>query len=443
MECFSIYYEDIEGRIDPYYYISSHINFDSKLDSIKYKIVNFEKCMKSIINGLDFRDFSENCSIYLRVSNIKPFEIDLIDVKRVSLDVNQVNKKVELKQGNVLLTRKGTFGIATSIKENLDYIISSEIFKIDLKENVNSDFIVILLNSSICQRQFDRNKIGAIMGSLSQSAVKSIKIPFPPSNVQEKIVEIMQNAYTLKKQKENEAKILFNSIDYFVLNKLGIKLPENDEKMCYPVFFNELDGRINPAVYHPKRMNTIHNLKLSSFPLYPLHEVVDFKKEIVTDAQDLTYVGLENIESNTGIFLTSTKEKETFGSAFSFKKGDVLFPKLRPYLNKVHFAKFDGICSTEFHVLREKKCDGFYLFSFLRSNVVVNQTSFLMTGNTLPRLQTADVENLLIPVPSPEIQSEISNEVMFRIEKAELLQQEAQEILEKAEIEVEKIIMGD
>ena len=81
MECFRVHYEDLEGRIDPYYYISSHINFNSKMDSIKYETVNFEKCIKSIINGLDFRDFSENGSIYLRVSNIKPFEIDLTDFK--------------------------------------------------------------------------------------------------------------------------------------------------------------------------------------------------------------------------------------------------------------------------------------------------------------------------------------------------------------------------
>lgn len=177
---------------------------------------------------------------------------------------------------------------------------------------------------------------------------------------------------------------------------------------CFSIYSNGLDGRIDPDAYHPKRMNAIHKVKSSHFPLFPLKEVVDFKKQIVTDTNDdFIYLGLKNIESNNGIFLPSNEEKETIGSAFQFKKGDILFPKLRPYLNKVHLAKFDGICSTEFHVLRTKNCDQIYLFAFLNSNLVVNQTSHLMTGNTLPRLQTNDVKNLLIPIPEPEIQVKI------------------------------------
>jgi restriction endonuclease S subunit len=326
-----------------------------------------------------------------------------------------------------------------------EYFCSNHITRIKVNELlIHPKYLWIILNLYQQKKKFYRictnwnNQSG-----INTNLLKSVKIPLPPLKVQEEIIAIVQNGYKLKRQKENEAKNLLNSIDNLVLNKLGIKLPESDKKICYRVFFNELDGRINPDMYNPKRLNAIQNVKLSNLPIFPLQKIVDFTKEIVTDAQDLTYVGLENIESNTGTFSTSNKEKEGFGTAFLFKKGDILFPKLRPYLNKVHFAKFNGVCSTEFHVLRTRKCDGLYLFSFLRSNIVVNQTSFLMTGNTLPRLQTADIENLLIPVPSSEVQSEISNEVKSRMDKAELLQQEARELLENAKIKVERIIMGD
>lgn len=177
---------------------------------------------------------------------------------------------------------------------------------------------------------------------------------------------------------------------------------------CFAIYADEIEGRIDPNPYHPIRRNTIKKLKSSEFQLLPLKDVVKFKKQIVSSkSDDLIYIGLENIESNTGVYIPSEEKKEEFGTAFKFEKGDILFPKLRPYLNKVHLAEFDGVCSTEFYVFNANKCDNVYLFSFLNSPIVVNQTSYLMTGNTLPRLQTEEVENLIIPLPSIQIQNKI------------------------------------
>ena len=162
---------------------------------------------------------------------------------------------------------------------------------------------------------------------------------------------------------------------------------------CFAVYADEIEGRIDPSPYHPIRTNAIKKIKSLKINLLPLEEVVEFKKEIVTsNPEGLQYLGLENIESNTGLFIPSKEKKESFGSAIVFEKGDVLFPKLRPYLNKVHLAEFRGICSTEFYVVDAKKYSNHYLFSFLNSDLVVNQTSYLMTGNTLPRLQTEEVK---------------------------------------------------
>jgi len=102
-----------------------------------------------------------------------------------------------------------------------------------------------------------------------------------------------------------------------------------------------------------------------------------------------------------------TENKETISSALIFKKGQVLFPKLRPYLNKVFYCEFDGICSTEFHVLESQIIGNQYLAYFLSLSVIVSQTTLLMSSNTLPRLQTDDIKQLLIPIPPLEIQNQI------------------------------------
>ena len=200
---------------------------------------------------------------------------------------------------------------------------------------------------------------------------------------------------------------------------------------CFTVYADEIEGRIDPSPYHPIRLNTIKKIKSSRFQLLALKEVAEFSKKLVTSkVDDLIYIGLENIESNTGIFIPSEEEKESFGTALKFEKGDILFPKLRPYLNKVYLAEFDGVCSTEFHVLMAKKCDKMYLFCFLNSQLIVNQTSYLMTGNTLPRLQTEEVENLLIPIPPAQIQNKIIEQMKKIREVRKSKESEAQKLLD-------------
>ena len=161
-----------------------------------------------------------------------------------------------------------------------------------------------------------------------------------------------------------------------------------------------------------------------------MKDAVEFRKEIVSDSSELPYVGLENIKSNTGFYVPSTGEKETFNSALKFEVGDVLFPKLRPYLNKVHLAEFKGVCSTEFHVLKGKDLNNLYLFAFLSSKPVVNQTSCLMTGNTLPRLQTQDVQRLPILLPPPNIQNHIASFMRSAYAQKKQKEQEADTLLD-------------
>ena len=160
-----------------------------------------------------------------------------------------------------------------------------------------------------------------------------------------------------------------------------------------------------------------------------MKDTVIFRREIVSDSSELPYVGMENIQSNTGFYVPSTEEKETFNSALKFEVGDILFPKLRPYLNKIHLAEFEGVCSTEFRVIKGIDLDNRYLSTFLSSKLVLNQTTCLMTGNTLPRLQTQEVERLPILLPPPEIQHNIAEIMQSAYTAKKRKDQEADTIL--------------
>jgi restriction endonuclease S subunit len=67
-------------------------------------------------------------------------------------------------------------------------------------------------------------------------------------------------------------------------------------------------------------------------------------------AKKLPYIGLENIESETGNIINQkngSDSKLSKGNTFRFNSHHVLYGKLRPYLNKVATPNFEGRCSTE------------------------------------------------------------------------------------------------
>ncbi|MCC6298475.1 MAG: restriction endonuclease subunit S [Anaerolineales bacterium] len=133
---------------------------------------------------------------------------------------------------------------------------------------------------------------------------------------------------------------------------------------------------------------------------------LNFDERLAPYQQNLFYVGLANVESNTSFFV-ETEEQEPEGTCRLFKQGDVLYGKLRPYLNKVYVASQDGQCSTEFYALSSNepdKLDHSFLAAFLMSKPFLSQTIHMMTGNTHPRIQREDFEEILIPLPSFDTQ---------------------------------------
>ncbi len=88
----------------------------------------------------------------------------------------------------------------------------------------------------------------------------------------------------------------------------------------------------------------------------PLKYLVKFISEQINKIKENeTYLALENIESWTGKIDTTIGSDEFDSSVKQFKKTDILFNKLRPYLAKVVIPDFDGVCVGELLVLRPKK----------------------------------------------------------------------------------------
>jgi type I restriction enzyme S subunit len=118
---------------------------------------------------------------------------------------------------------------------------------------------------------------------------------------------------------------------------------------------------------------------------------------------------LEDIEKDSGKILHffSKSERQINGVRHQFEKGDVLYSKLRTYLNKVLVASNDGYCTTEIMPIKTTFISNHYLCMVLRSRYFLDYTAMCGYGVKMPRLSTNDAKNGLIPLPPFNEQSRI------------------------------------
>jgi type I restriction enzyme S subunit len=146
--------------------------------------------------------------------------------------------------------------------------------------------------------------------------------------------------------------------------------------------------------------------------------------------KDCWVLDLEDIEKTTSRLLYRAKysERESKSTKSQFKAGDVLYGKLRPYLDKVIVANGDGVCTTEIvPIVPSKAIVAHFLRWMLKSPSFLRYVNGLMYGVKMPRLGTDDAINSIHPLPPLYEQLRIVakiDELMARCDALEKLRAE-------------------
>ncbi|BBM69721.1 restriction endonuclease subunit S [Rhodothermus marinus] len=135
-------------------------------------------------------------------------------------------------------------------------------------------------------------------------------------------------------------------------------------------------------------------------------DVAQLVRDVVQpeEAGKMPYIGLEHIEQGTLRLAGWGYASDVSSAKFRFRKGDILFGKLRPYFRKVIRAPFDGICSTDIWVVRAKEgFDQNYLFYWMAAHDFIDFASKGSEGTRMPRAKWEHVERFKRPyLPLPE-----------------------------------------
>jgi len=141
-----------------------------------------------------------------------------------------------------------------------------------------------------------------------------------------------------------------------------------------------------------------------------LQEVTILRNEKVEPATigSVPYISLEHIESETNKILDRGDSKDVKSLKSVFCSGDVLYGKLRPYLNKVCQPEFDGVCSTDILVFKPSpSIDSRFLLKLLSSRKTVEFANSNSKGINLPRISPQRLGDLPIDLPPLEEQKRI------------------------------------
>lgn len=117
------------------------------------------------------------------------------------------------------------------------------------------------------------------------------------------------------------------------------------------------------------------------------------------------YFGLEHVETQTMRILGQGRGSDVKSTKTKFSAGDVLYGKLRPYLNKVAQPDTDGMCSTDFLVFTESPAlDPGYLANYLNQLWVAARAHRLSNGVELPRVDWKSLSEIPISFPRDKVE---------------------------------------
>ena len=287
--------------------------------------------------------------------------------------------------------------------------------------------------------------------NINSREFRSFEIPLPPPDIQNHIVEIMQSAYAQKKQKEQEADALLDSIDDYVLAELGVEMPVVEEKKCFVVYANERTGRRVDPLYL-KNISHFRSIK-TPYSLTPLGKLLIDKPEYGANERaingnpetDVRYIRITDIDDYGNLLNDDWKTAETIHPKYWLQENDVLFARSGSagrafvYKSQLGRAIFAG------YLIRFKfdsaKVNPSFVFYYTLTKMYKLWVQSIQRTAVQANINAKEFQSLKIPLAPLDVQNRIVEEANKRLSHAAQLRQEADAIVAEAKREVERVML--
>lgn len=294
-----------------------------------------------------------------------------------------------LPAGSIVLSTRAPIGYASILGQEMSINQGCKGIVVKDPSRVSNEYLYFnLLTQTQKMKELGS---GSTFRELSQHNLKSVEVPLPEINEQEKIAAFLG---MLKKLIEEQSNVI--ALEKELKVTLTHKLFTEG---IYKKKQSETDIGFIPENWHLLRFNEVADIKQGQ---------VDPKKD---PYRDMIHVGPENIESQTGnLTAKSTNAELSIGSGnYLFTDQDILYSKIRPYLNKVALVSFTGTCSADMYPIRPKTNIVIkeFLFHLMISSVFYEQAISSQGRTGIPKINREQLNSIMIPIPDIEEQQKI------------------------------------
>ena len=420
------------------------------LNSDRWQTDKVEDCFLEIVNGTTIQQNDSDGIPITRIETIQKSKFDLKRIKYVKNPPQKIIDRYKYNNGDLVLSHINSLEHVgkVAIYEGEPKLLLHGMNLLRLRPN--QDLILpkyayyYMLGNTF--RSEVKKRVGKAVNqvSLNQSNLKEIPFLVPPISLQKGIVGSLDNllpSVGANINKLTRTKQLIKKFRQAILSAaITGKLTEDWQLKNLGTPRVQID-------YVSSNKKRKVQFDISHFQLFDLPEgwewrqfweVAEIKSNLVStkDYQDYVLVAPDNIERNTGKLLEKklVKEINPISAKHLFFKGQIVYSKIRPYLSKLIFADFDGLCSADMYPI-SPRINVRYLMLFMLSKYFLDTVSNIGTRTLLPKTNQEELNSIPVPVPSLEEQEEIVAKVDAYLEIAD----KAERQIEKAEVGVAKL----
>lgn len=461
---FIIQRSEIEGRLDPKMAL-----YNRKVQSSLYPKVR----LKDIIvckpqygagePGIERKNFTD--ARYIRITDID--EYGLISHDDLGATANCIEDKYILKENDILIARSGnTVGKAYIHKSTpydcffAGYLIR---FIVDKKKAL-PEYIFTFTQLNTYKDWVKAVQRPSGQPNINSEEYQSLEIPLPDIDKQHQIVDIINSAYLQKQQKQSEAQKLLDSIDEYILNELGITLPEIKTDLKSRMFLvnrSELEARLDPYYSQEYFKEAFNALARGNYPLYSIKSFSSLITsgitpksggEAYTDDKEIgiPFIRSGNIDINGNfdfedLLYLKPEIHETVMKSSQVHKNDLMIAIVGATIGQVGIFLDEREANINQAIALVRLKDGNdvqYVKELIKSQVGQLSLNRLKRPVARAYINLEEISTIKIPLPPFVKQQEIANHIFAIRQQAKQLQEEGKSILENAKKEVEQMIIG-
>ena len=399
---------------------------------------------KRLPKGTVFLESEANTIPYIRVIDVKNLKVNVNTANKISKEIHQKIHRYQLQKGDIVITIVGTIGEVGIFEDRVEVCNFTEnIAKVRLcEDSVLTKFILYSLDSDLGRMQTERFSVGSLQYKLSLNSCRNIKVCIPYKenkydiDAQKKIVDEVDNLFKKVNKKKGDRESLIKQVNTVVVKKLKIPIPnESNESYFIHNIANEPTSRLDVLFNSPILKNLISNLKQHSYE--KLGKLIKLQgNQNISPSDFYRLIELEHIDEKTGRITTPKEVLELGSQKILLKQNNILVTKLQPESGKIVIVphEYDGaVGSSEFFSLALDSVDISlkYLWAILRSDYVLKQWKYKVSGSSRMRIGLEELEDTIIPIPDKNMQDEIVKDIEEKIKKIDEISYDIDELFKK------------